>query len=811
MNLLWHQLRTDLRAHRFLLAISIPLALGGPWLGTQLALVLPGELGDIAKVGLGLAVLLTAFLSATAPIGAASFVGSTAFWRTRPITQATQFQARSLWILLLVMVPIALGIGISLPVFHLTAAQAAIVFFTLTGVAVTLLVLAATLRAAREGFWQFRLQLAISIGLFVASTFLLALFLRWQGGLRVPAQVGSSIFLATMVSLILALVAWCLVARFRRPRAALVASFLAVFVFPWLLALWSHPFIKPPVLPTHALVMTLVEPDEIRTKSHPDGQVLWENLLVEGLAPRQLFLPRNTAAQWTPPGTAPGFPLEIPGGRVSSPLQAVSDILPPSDIWSRIKPDFPAETTWTIEARHQFRQRLSRSGRQTTVKGTLSVQTEGLVIEPRRLAELSLRNGARAPLAGGGLATVQKPEWNDGTLRFNLQFIQLFRFRRSAWSPEGRHLVSPFDNLCYVFYHRPSGTVIATTKDSGSGRSGPVGLLGKTSRRMEIFPSRLYLAVHGLDAGRWAAETELHIYTLVPLASFRSPSLLHTDYQLNPSGEEPRRGETKGFAAATLPENPSPAQIDAYLDTVIYGGPDRQGDQPYFEKLRALPPPGLMALAKRLPVRDFPNRAAQRVLEKHPADIPPEVLLDGLRRDPRFVTVCVKKGLGSEAAAILRARLREHRSLPPEAAPAIFKVVIGQTPLDAGLRADLHWHFVHANYKQGQIAPLLAKLEGFDFPSALAEAWATRRVDSNNENYDLIPYALVLGDKEALRLTLRQLQGKIPKWQRTRNLQLLAPRLATDLASDDAFRWAVEHYPELSFDPATGKFGMEGG
>ena len=109
------------------------------------------------------------------------------------------------------------------------------------------------------------------------------------------------------------------------------------------------------------------------------------------------------------------------------------------------------------------------------------------------------------------------------------------------------------------------------------------------------------------------------------------------------------------------------------------------------------------------------------------------------------------------------------------------------------------------------IASILYDLEGFDFESAVTEAWRNQRTGSSN--YDitgLAPYALFLGDREALRLTLRRLQGEKQERERKPILQLLTAHLATDLLPEDAFHWAVENFTELEFDRVSRKYGLPG-
>ena len=139
----------------------------------------------------------------------------------------------------------------------------------------------------------------------------------------------------------------------------------------------------------------------------------------------------------------------------------------------------------------------------------------------------------------------------------------------------------------------------------------------------------------------------------------------------------------------------------------------------------------------------------------------------------------------------------------------VTKVVIDHTPLDPGLAADLRWHFLHAIWQQHLLAPLLHDHEGFDFEASIAEVWQSHRTGHDeDEQAQLAPYALVLGDKEALRLTLRRLTHMREKTRREQILHLLTPRLATDLPPEEAYGWAVENFPALRFDPVSRRYQL---
>ena len=87
--MLWHMVRGDLRRHRGMLGLWLLLSAGTAGVeGAAPYLVLdpePASLLGFATVALNLAALVVAVVLAPIVIQSDAFVGSTAFWMTRPI------------------------------------------------------------------------------------------------------------------------------------------------------------------------------------------------------------------------------------------------------------------------------------------------------------------------------------------------------------------------------------------------------------------------------------------------------------------------------------------------------------------------------------------------------------------------------------------------------------------------------------------------------------------------------------------------------------------------------------------------------
>jgi hypothetical protein len=218
----------------------------------------------------------------------------------------------------------------------------------------------------------------------------------------------------------------------------------------------------------------------------------------------------------------------------------------------------------------------------------------------------------------------------------------------------------------------------------------------------------------------------------------------------------------------------------------------------------ALPPAALVAMARRMPINDPVEGAALTVLEKHVRELPGEVLLDALRRDPGFVRICVKKGLGAEAADILRPRVLEHKPLPRWIAPDILELLTEHGPVDEPLNAAILWYLSRMPFWEDKtLRGILPKLHGVDFQKLVAAAWAYRTPPT------LAPYALGLGDKEALRMTLKELhKPRALSGVRPWLVRTLAARLDSTLPPEQAWKWAYEHFSELECDAKTRKWGM---
>jgi hypothetical protein len=310
------------------------------------------------------------------------------------------------------------------------------------------------------------------------------------------------------------------------------------------------------------------------------------------------------------------------------------------------------------------------------------------------------------------------------------------------------------------------------------------------------------------DEASWVAGTELHVYALFPVARYQSPELTADGYQLTPfdAGRPMRRVSKKRIFTVDLPEHPSEKQIQAALDSIIRQSDRSNSERIWQREFDALPPAALVALVRRMPIDTPTEWVALKVLEKHVRELPGDVLLDVLRLDSGFVRICVKKGLGAEAADILRPRVLAHKPLPRWGAPDILEPLAEHGPLDEPLNAAILWCLPRMSFwKNKTLRGLLPKLRGADFKKLVAEAWAYRI--EKGSAIGLAAYAMGIGDKEALRMTLKELPRPNSIWpSRSWLASTLAARLASDLPPEQAWKWACEHFSELEFDAETGKW-----
>lgn len=802
MNLLLHQLRTDLRGHRVTVAIALMLALIGPSAGMIIGDRIPGGFGDFVRIGAALLVVIAGAFAIFGGLRETPLAGDRRFWPTRPLPVRTVFLARALWLSTWLA---ALGIGTWLARrnLHLTPGQLAVTTFLSAGWMGTLVLVSNNLRSVSGDRRAFFSRLTLAIAGFFLSFFLASVVLRATGRSGGPESLILNLVVTFVVTIFLLLVAWSLVAYFRKPRASNRLSFFAILFMPWALSGLLMPEGARHPVPVATPTLTLVEPDEVRSGKIPAGQLLWENLVVRDLEPGQFFVYSEVRTSLNPAGSDKQvtFMQSLPRMMPADGLRAHLGEQP---FWMAVKEQLPDGTAWNPAGRSHQKFPLSMG---TVERGDLEMRISGVLHRMMPLATIVASHSGRAALTAGGRLSVRKFSVENERLRLHLDAVHPEPEIHSISHPElRRHFQSPLrDNLWCVLFDPRTKEAIGIDPDADRSYRDDHALgLRKQREEFDVplpgsWVKRLRRSRGGLPDG-----IELRVFTLQPIAVVPEQTLKRKDYHPEPALPERRRTpELEDFASATLPASPSRDQIDHFLDTVIYSGPDHEGDSPYLPKFRQLPDVALPVLMNRLPVHEDPDLAARTVLARRADALDPRSCLDALRRDPLFIDLCVAKGLDAEAAGIVRPLLRRRQPLQPDVAPTILRIVAEQLPLDGELAADLRWHFVRAGWTQYQVASVLAGLPGFDFDATLAEAWHRFPPgESDHAQRELAAHALRLGDKEALRLTLLKLRGRLREGERERTLALLTERLD----GGESPAWAERHFADLRFDPETRRF-----
>ena len=315
------------------------------------------------------------------------------------------------------------------------------------------------------------------------------------------------------------------------------------------------------------------------------------------------------------------------------------------------------------------------------------------------------------------------------------------------------------------------------------------------------------ISVLGKSPEDWLKECEVHLYGIQKVGVYDSDLLEEKNYQMTIDADQMHRDRyqkqiSHSFKAAALVDNPLHNDVIDYLDTVIGQVPRNNQDYLLAQKFKVLPTAGLIELAKRIPMYRAADDQALHLLSKRSSELPDEILIDGLKRDDRFVGLCIKNKLGAQVAPLLIKRIKERKPLMQNAAGQIVSLVTKHATLTPELKADLHWHFVHAGYQQHSIASTLSELPDFDFHSSIQEAWMLS-FGGKGRRAQIAPYALCLGDKEALRLTLLWFRGQHPEWLKKKHTVRLQKVLESQLSRADMLAWAEKNFTRLAFDPET--------
>jgi hypothetical protein len=326
--MLWHLVRGDLRRHRGLLGVWLLLSAGIAGVeGTAPFLVLdpePASLFGFATVALNLATLVVGVVLAPIVIQSDAFVGSTAFWMTRPIAPLALAASKLLLVFAAgVGLPVALHAGVlaaaDVPGRTIAMATAGSLLSRSVWMALTLAIAALTQTLPRYlvalgGF------LSALVAVLVLGTSLMAMRVteevvaqRWTAPRPTADVVG-------IVLIVVALAAVAITqARTRQRRVAVAVGTIGVAAAVLVESQWSWPVfdprLAPPAWSSNATAGRLwldpasVEPE--RTAFPDRSRTLWRTL-------RGRAQVRGMPAGWAARVHLLGADVRLPDGSVIS-------------------------------------------------------------------------------------------------------------------------------------------------------------------------------------------------------------------------------------------------------------------------------------------------------------------------------------------------------------------------------------------------------------------------------------------------------------------------------------------------------------
>jgi hypothetical protein len=191
-----------------------------------------------------------------------------------------------------------------------------------------------------------------------------------------------------------------------------------------------------------------------------------------------------------------------------------------------------------------------------------------------------------------------------------------------------------------------------------------------------------------------------------------------------------------------------------------------------------------------VPLRSSQRKQAYDILNKDLSDVHLAALVEALPRDPELARFLRQPEWVQAAREPLLALLARRR--PGTPAP----VILHAAALPDADLADLRWHLLHSYDPVEALFQQLRKRPDFDADSALAEAWARRRLLGMT---DLHSEALRAGLPGAFEDAVRE------------ELERRSGRLIEHIEGffgerSDFAAWLIANAPQLQYDPGTGKY-----
>ena len=808
MNLFWHQFRTDCRAQRWSLIVFIFLAISYPFLTFYIENnVRVSETRIVAKL------ILNGFLfcSALSPLImnfiSAPIVGSDAFLMTKPLSRSEVFWSKTCWVGCILCL-CALSTYLSYQYLMFLPRQQLVMFLMTFALFVAVLFLLSVISAASSSLQQFFTYVGFGIGLFVGGIFIFGMISRYVN-IITYSTVGDGHPGATAVSffLIVGVISWALVVYYRQARVGVWMVLCSFLLIPFVLTVLWIPITPRTVAREVVLSASLIQSNESYNARSEGELVLWENVLIEGLKENQIFIPNyvNLSALSKEKTVNRDFSILNEGHA----FRWLEGVVSSESLNKRIQSSFPTDVEW-VGKEKRYRSNLQLPIGDTKV-ADLRMSFEGNVYELTRLTILPYQSDRKSALFGGGYARLTTE--NVPMLKIEItRPVRWLRGDHEEYRSEQVH--SNVEDPYWIVLYHPASQSAILRKWGGSRKTDTIGVIRTDIASMDLTKSLVGVDLEGMSQEQWLAECEVHLFGLRPVGVYVSPELEQKNYhfkvdakKLNELAERKKEINTSPKEeVVTLPTNPSHADVLKYLDTVMNQAPRRERFVRLKKELNDIPSAGLIELARHLPIYDDVDIRILDVLWNRDSEIPDDVIIEGVKRYESFAALCVKRKLGDQIIPFLVERMKERQPLNEKSASSMMNLAVRNAPTSE-LMNDLYWHFIHAGSAQGPIAGELSELPGFDFDSAIRQVWSDSARNTDRRN-GLAPYALHLGDKEALRYTLLELRELRSEWHRNKVLTHLKASLEVDLPISKISTWAEQNFTQLTFDPDTQKYKL---
>lgn len=727
MNLLLHQLRTDFRHLRpWLLAFwaTLPVqVLLTNWSGLHY------EVRFVLEVILMLLQVLLAALVTVRAVHADAFVGDTVFWKTRPLTPVTLLGAKSLLVVLGLLLPFTLAGAFGWTTGGVSASKLPVGIASLWFVMVPGLAIVLALAGSSRNLTQLVAGFGGLFAVFTA-TLLLAEKLT-QLGVFPRSQLNiatSSTATALGWLMVWSVLAWTLTVK-RRPMVSAVLLGMAVVGAVTLKVAWRVDLLGRAALPEVEMTVVPMSADDPGDLVS-DDQVLWSAFRVSGLPTNRLVAATSLFASFkAEDGTAFRFFHRTQWAPLPSRLNLL-DSPQEGDYFRRIRSGFPSDTLWFGNWIMPYARSLplSTQGEEVRIRndlrgrfvGDLSLQ----VCEVRHLADVPLKPATlrlddemsvlvrRVTADAGGIMVQIEERWSA--------FLLAPGSEVPGYGRQG--------GLAFVYVLYQPATGEAVVRDPGRmGRRYPGTYAERAVQQDELrfeFP-RLQTHLSGVSVEERVDGARLHIFDARPVGWMHKRFDL-ADFKLrmrgNPRDQRDREINLAELKELRLPENASPEEAAGYvlrleeLAWMLEGG----GDWRLFrEKFLALGTDHLDALLARWPIDPrIRSSVGNHVLGQLAAGQHLPALLQTLRRDPGLFWLFQQKKWEDDARPVLREMLPKFEIPLPAGALAI--AAEGAPP---ELYPVVTRRFTLLERGHEMVAPVLETLPGFAFDEAVRAAW----------------------------------------------------------------------------------------